>query len=227
MVSRSPIGQWLKRACLVFVVCLAFQARAKADPINMTLTGIKFPNETGYVSNEYVYTSPLFFNSPTLGNFTAFCVDIAHDIGIGSNYNSTPEATPSLSGSFVLNGNTVSGLVAQEVAFIANVGLSTTDADMAAGAQLAIWQLLFPNSNPSAVSPGAQTDFQNFVTNAPTYLLQAGTWLDTGPTGPGQSMIFFPGPKAPEPASIVIMGLFAVPFCVGGIRRRFGRSRQA
>jgi hypothetical protein len=237
MQSKRRLGQWLKRSCLLFAVCAAFQARAEAEDIHFVSAANQ--NNTANITfngtTEDVYASPLIFTSAppatTPANFTAFCVDIPHNITNGETYGVTV-ATP-VNGQVTLNGNAPLSVTAtKEIAYFAAYGLGglgTVTPDQAETAQLAIWQVL------GATFPGLSVFYKNAIAALDTSALSAPSqlsnvvWLDSGKgvsPAVGQSMIYFSA-NAPEPASAVIMGLFAVPFCVGGIRRRFGRSRQA
>jgi hypothetical protein len=228
-MSKLPIGQWLRRICLLLAVCIVFQAQAKAD--QLSYTSAVNPGESAVVGNtngsngENTIASPLNFTYyPTVGSpfaIKAFCVDIMHNIPTNPNlYNVTLEGTPP-PGTLTLNGATIGNTLAQEVAFIANAGINA-DAAHAAGAQLAIWDLLFATGNQGnnfakstsgdAATVNAIRD--SFIANAPSNLSQAAVWLDSGTNNVpnGQSMIVPNGPNGPqigtpEPTSLVIMAV--------------------
>jgi len=248
VLRRRPIGLWLKRSCILFAVCAAFQARAEAD--SLLFIKIVNPGESATVNGESTVASPLQFTYSQTGlpsqTITAFCVDINHNITLGpppSSYSVAPgESTPTGLAKLTLNSFTgptaISSTLAQEVAGIAFIGLNTTDTSMAAGAQLAIWDLLFSTpTNPNfAEATGsdatkANADRDSLLANALSTKRTDAIWLDSGTgSGAGQSMIYFPSStpneSTPEPTSAVIMAIFAGSFCLGGIRRRFGRSVQ-
>jgi hypothetical protein len=215
--------------CLIIGINLVFESKLKADTVEFT----RSVNPTESPDHEIrAVASPLrFMDFSTGDHFTAFSVDSAHPIWPGATYSVTSKATPT-AGSFTLNGRSVSSTIAQEIGYIALQGLSTSNDDVAAGAQLAIWSLLGGSSDAYGSKPKVNADRDYFLNNASTHLYAGATWLDCG-DGPGQSLIFLPRGanlavvQAPEFSSLAIMGIFAGAFFMGGFVRRLRRPRLA
>ena len=187
----------------------SFGARLIAEPITLDSNGAGSVVTVSFNGSSMTGFAGQF--NMHVGNdseFTAFCVDLPHDVSVGQQYQVNERSTN--------DGLTNGG----EIAFLANAfGSDPLTNAQAAGLQIALWDLLYNNGATSGVF-----QYQNTGPNDPiaiavaSYLLaganQSSTsaWFDAAPsgTGPnrGQSVVLAdppPPPSAvPEPSTFCL-----------------------
>jgi hypothetical protein len=221
MRARSAFTSVLKVA-LVATALFAAQGRAAADSLTIELVGLGAGQNDGNFFAGVLKFIVLDGQGHQTGKFDAFCVDINHDIHIGSTYHVTVETDPP---PITLNGNSISSTKALAVEGIAQDAISSGDNQKSADAQRAIWNILF-NRTPS--SPGQYyNNYVNSYTQGPALPSVGAYWLDSGPAGPGQSMVVplsaHPNIPVPEPSSLTLMALLGTCVLGGGYCRRLLR----
>jgi hypothetical protein len=235
----SQFGKVLKRACAGAALALGlgcgFAANAAdvfitsgnmTDPLVVTLSGPAY--------NGGVYDAPMQFTTVSNGTILAFCVDVFHDITLGSyspaldyQIDAHPFATdsnPSL-GSTKPYGETLSTTQIEQIARLVNYGTDVFNDNSFSGnkqlelaaVQGAIWQIVVPDetvSNGDAAFTQLEADLTNGLFD-PKYgsigdtvhFLTPAIYASTSGT---QSFLFAGG--VPEPASwlMMIVGFGAV-----------------
>ena len=226
--SAGSAARWLNQrrsfpVLLLSLVIVAVSAgRASADPLSLTLV-----NNLAGANVRVTYTAPtpdypngftlsgfagemLVQSGPGVG-FLAFCVDLAHFVGVGQTFLANPYRSDSPT-----NGLTNGG----QVAYLANSVASTSLNNVqAAGLQIAIWSELYDNGagfdsgvfQYTAAENPNDPYYSAIAAAATNYLLDAqgqssvATWYDGSPSGAGQwrgqSMI---DPAVPAPSSLVL-----------------------
>jgi hypothetical protein len=111
-----------------------------------TLVGLSATGGGGAVSTDLYYTGPLEFNGP-LGTFTVYCADLNHNVGLGGVYTFLDEPLTQNGA-----GTALSQQTSNEVGVIAS-RYEHGAGDASVAAQAAIWELLYPGTNPTFSGP--------------------------------------------------------------------------
>ena len=198
------------------LACLLAGSAMAASPISATLTGLPAPGGYGVVNTGgySYYTGPIAFTTTTAGNFTVFCTDLDHEVGVGGTYDYI--FAPLIENG---RGQAISQSVSNEIGQIASLYKNQTGA-WAVAAQAAIWHLAYPDAVQTFTDTAVQVDYNVILGatygNTGGYALAlvpyGGSWPDGGP----QEMVY----GVPEPSTWVMMILGFAGLGLAGRRRR-------
>ena len=139
----------------VALACLLAGSALAATPISATLAGLPASGGYGVVNTGgySYYTGPIAFTTTSAGNFTVFCTDLSHSVGVGGTYQYV--FAPLIENGA---GQAISQPVSNEIGQIASLYKNQTG-DWAVAAQAAIWQLAYPGIPQTFSSSAVHADY--------------------------------------------------------------------
>jgi len=217
LCAKTPPGNY--RSALGFAALLSLLAGSPALATTITNVELYDGGETvtfGYAGNgsnpygvagESGLAGQIILTNSAGGTVDAWCIDLFHDVylGSGQNLTYTGEAIANASNG---DGGTLTGLQASEVAGLVNYGNALIAAggatlDQSAGIQMAIWSTELPGltfTGPSA----AVTDWDTYVSLAPTLAATVDVEALVSLTGTQELAAY--DTQIPEPSSLLLLG---------------------
>jgi hypothetical protein len=198
-----------------------------AHATSITVTGYSLPDSAAYgagtVDGYNYYDGPVTLHT-TSGDINVYCADLNHELQTGVVYNY---------GFLTENGagNPISEFTSNRIGHIAALGLASSDGDVEAAAQLAIWSVEYNTSATGFADIAIQTDYNSLIggtfanTGYARVLIPAGNWPTD--TSLSQMMVVGTSTTVPEPSTWAMMLLGFAGLGYAGYRRAKGGKTGA
>jgi hypothetical protein len=185
-----------------------------AHAAGITVTGYSLPDSAAYgagtVNGYNYYDGPITLQT-TVGDINVYCADLNHELQAGVVYNY---------GFLTENGagNPISEFTSNRIGHIAALGLASSDGDLQAAGELAIWSVEYNTSATGFANTAIQNDYNSLIgdtfanTGYARVLIPAGNWPTD--TSLSQAMVVGTSSTVPEPSTWA-MGLVGFAMMAG------------
>ena len=192
---------------------------SEAHAAGITVTGYSLPDSAAYdagtVDGYNYYDGPVTLQT-TAGDINVYCADLNHELQTGVVYNY---------GFLTENGagSPISEFTSNRIGHIAALGLASSDGDMQAAAELAIWATEYNTSATGFADIAIQNDYNSLIadtfanTGYARVLIPAGNWPND--TSLSQMMVVGTSSTVPEPSTWAMMLLGFAGLGLAGYRK--------
>jgi PEP-CTERM motif len=192
---------------------------SEAHAAGITVTGYSLPDSAAYdagtVDGYNYYDGPVTLQT-TAGDINVYCADLNHELQTGVVYNY---------GFLTENGagSPISEFTSNRIGHIAALGLASSDGDMQAAAELAIWATEYNTSATGFADIAIQNDYNSLIadtfanTGYARVLIPAGNWPND--TSLSQMMVVGTSSTVPEPSTWAMMLLGFAGLSLAGYRK--------